>query len=224
MNLGANGMNKTFWAGPKPAPPYFYVMAHLDLAGKAEGTYYFNYDNNFTYATQTTPEYTKFIPIDQNLLISEVTVYSNPPLVLEDELIPVTLTIGGAANTTGGPVVVPWAAPAGEAPVPPPGFVGGPLTVDEVNAGSINYFGHEGGHFPYYLNLAQNPDLSNAYKYLAVTISSEQDTQMLNAQAKARRLRRLNGRSRNARTLPSGPSVLSAGRLAVLLKLYPKEH
>jgi hypothetical protein len=133
----------------------------------------------------------------------------------------VQITIGGAVNNTTSPVVVPWAAPAGSGPESPPNFVGGPLTVDEINAGPVNYFGHEGGHFPYFENNSV-PDLSTGYKWLAITISNNN---IQNLGLPQRRLTRYQRQlSRRPRALPVGESVIEQGVVTVVLKLYPKQQ
>jgi hypothetical protein len=252
MNLSANGINQTFKTGTEPKSPYYYLTASLDLAGLAYGTYYFNFDNDFAYASD--PTYRKFVSVDENVVLSEVTVYTNPPLETESGVV---FHIGGAANTNGAPVKVDWAAPAGYGPVSPPGYSGAFLSVAELNEGSVNYFGHEGGHFPYYTDNEMKEDLSNAYRYLAVTLEPAEDVAKSVAPAAAKvvsapaqdlfsrlaeraksvrypRVLTMAARSHAAsqkkmtrrvpRALPGGPSVIDQGRLTVILKVYPKDQ
>jgi hypothetical protein len=219
MNLGANGMNQTFKTGIEPKAPYYYITASLDLAGCTNGTYYFNQENSLAYAND--PNFSKFIIVNENVVISEVTVYTNPAVVLEDEVNECSFTIGGAANHSTSPVIVPWAAPAGTAPGVPPAFAGESLTAEELNAGSINYFGHEGGHFPYFYD-GSGDDPSSEYRFLAITIDSDLDYAGLNEKLVARSRRR--ARARGLRSLPSGPAVVAEGRVSVVLKVYPKDQ
>lgn len=170
MNLSGNGINQTFKTGMEPKAPYYYVTASLDLTGLAYGTYYFNFDNDFAYASD--PNYHKFVSIDENVMLSEVTVYTNPPLETDSTVV---FRVGGAANTVGAPVQIDWAAPAGYGPVAPPGYSGSMLSAEELNAGSVNYFGHEGGHFPYFTDNEMKEDLSNAYRFLAITLEPAED-------------------------------------------------
>jgi len=216
-SFGDNGKNKVFKTGIPPSPPYYYIQASLDLSGRSSGTYYFNTDNNYSY--DTIRDYPNFITIGDNVIISEVLVYSSPTLVAADPFAAISLTVGGAANATTSPVVVPWAAPAASAPVSPPGFVGGPLSISEVNGGSVNYFGHEGGHFPYFRNQNIPPvtDFSTEYRFLAVTISSSTQNSLL--QTERTRRRQLRGRS-----LPTGDVVIESGSITVVIKVYPKEQ
>lgn len=219
MNLGANGMNQTFKTGTEPKAPYYYITASLDLSGCTNGTYYFNEENSLAYAND--PNFNKFIVVNENVIISEVMVYTNPALVLNEEVKECAFTIGGAANHSTSPVVVPWAAPAGSPPGVPPAFSGESLTADELNAGPVNYFGHEGGHFPYFYNgVADDP--SSEYRFLAITIDSDLQFAGLNEKLVARSKRR--ARARGLRSLPSGPVVVDEGRVTVVLKLYPKEQ
>jgi len=237
MNLNANGLNKTFKTGTEAKAPYYYLTGSLDLSGCSLGTYYFNSDNDFSYAND--PIYRRFISVDENVVLSEVTVYSNPPLAVEGE-IDLLVRIGGAANTTTSPVVVNWAAPAGNAPVLPPGYSGAPLTVAQVNSGSVNYYGHEGGHFPYYTDDSSAEDLSEGYRFLAITLEEDEGKAVDEPDQKAllqegKSLSDLIGRARLSaqpkrkgkgpfRQFPSGNSVISEGRVTVVLKVYPKDQ
>ena len=239
MNLNANGLNKAFKTGTEPKAPYYYLTGSLDLSGCPLGTYYFNLDNDFSYAND--PVYRRFISVDENVVLSEVTVYSNPPLVVEGE-VDLMVRIGGAANTTTSPVVVNWAAPAGNAPVLPPGYSAGPLTIEQVNSGSVNYYGHEGGHFPYYTDDSSAEDLSDGYRFLAISIEEDDRSVALDAPdqkaavlMEGKSLSDLIGRARASvqpkrkgkgpfRQFPSGNSVISEGRVTVLLKVYPKDQ
>jgi hypothetical protein len=222
MDFSGFGNNKTFKAGGDPMAPYYYISATLPMEGAVStGTYYFNADNNLGYAEN--PDYSRYIILDDSVVISEVVVFS------DDDLISATggtvqLLIGGADKNSLQPYVkVPWAAPPGAAVVPPPGFTGGSLTLDQANSGSVNYFGHEGGHFPYFLNKALPPvqDLSNNYKYLAVTVNPQllagSELPLSNNSGRQPRQRRSYPRS-----LPTGTTAIASGHLTVVLKVYPK--
>jgi hypothetical protein len=224
MDFSGFGNNKTFKAGGDPADPYMYITASLDLSGAVDGgTYYFNLDNNYDYSKNA--DYGRFIIVDSKTVVSEVIVYSKDDLVsvdnLEDEPV---LRIGGADKTD--PVKpyvqVPWAAPAGTAPVLPPSFAWDDLSLEEVNVGAVNYFGHEGGHFPYNEDLDAKEDTSIQYKYLAVTVNP--DT-AINAQAQlsseAKRKKKL---MRAPRSLPTGTPVIQKGNVNVILKVYPERN
>lgn len=186
MNFSGFGINKVFKTGVDPKKPYYYISASLDLTGAVQGgTYYFNTDNNFNYSNVR--DYSNFITIDENCVIAEVCVYSDPEIVIssdaEDAGYEPYFAIGGSKGPVEGPqdpVQVWWAAPAPSGSWSPPYTIdsgdpnpfynGFPLSIDEVNQGPVNYFGHEGGHFPYYQNHAWEEDLYKKYKYLAVTI------------------------------------------------------
>jgi hypothetical protein len=208
-NLSGSEYNKTFKAGEGSAPPYYYISASLDLANAVDGgTYYFNYDNNYDYASLR--EYNKYIVVDENVLIDEVVVYANNDLVpmSEDPENVVNIWIGGAAHpSVGGGVQVLWAAPAGDAP-----GVGNGFTHSEINAGSVHLYGHEGGHHPYGV-----PD-SDTYKFLALEVNPSRGLSEPRVMSRADKRRiRANGRS-----LPVGPVVLSEGKVTVVLKVFPK--
>jgi hypothetical protein len=221
-----NESSKAARFGPASRLPYQTVTASLDLAGKSDGTYYFNVDNDFSYANER--DYNRFLQFDENMIISEVLVYSNPDVVPTDPENEPVFLIGGAENALSAPVSVPWAAPAGSPPVAPPGFIDEVLTMDDINGGAVNYYGHEGGHFPYFEN-GGTPDPSNKYKYLAVTINPVGRSRAVAPVAAApeeeqRSTRRVHRRIRQARprALPSGPVSVEQGRISVVLKVYPK--
>lgn len=118
MNLSGVGINKAFKTGAEPVEPYYYVTGTLDLANTVyNGTYYFNFDNDFSYST--TRDYYNFIIADSNSVISEVTVYASPDLDVVDEQ-KTYFAIGGADYTTNSPVKVWWAAPPGFGPLVKP--------------------------------------------------------------------------------------------------------
>jgi hypothetical protein len=221
MDFSGFGNNKTFKAGGDPIPPYFYLNASLDLAGAVDGgTYYFNLDNSLAYGVDR--DYSRFVLVDDTMVISEVIAFADDDLVAVNEA-PVDLLIGGAdrLDAVEPYVKVPWAAPAQSGPVLPPGFNGEAVTIADVNNGTVNYYGHEGGHFPYFLDSLGNPDLSKRYKYLAVTVNPDSVRSRVAAESqelKARKKRL----GPVLRSLPSGPAVIESGRLTVILKIYPK--
>lgn len=222
MDFSGLGNNKTFKAGGDPADPYLYLSGTLDLSGAVDGgTYYFNLDNNFDYASN--PDYGRFIIVDHTSIISEVIVYSNDDLVAVDPNNLPTLRIGGAnrQDVVEPYVKVPWGGPSGLLPVAPPSFSWDDLELADVNEGAVNYFGHEGGHFPYFEDLDSNPDPSNSYRYLAVTVNWENAaaaSRSLSEEAKQRKKRLMV----RPRSLPVGEKVIQSGNLSVVLKLYPQ--
>jgi hypothetical protein len=208
-NLSGSEYNKTFKAGEGSMSPYYYISASLDLANAVDGgTYYFNYDNNYDYASLR--EYNNYIVVDENVIIDEVVVYANNDLVSssEDPEDVVDISIGGAAHpSVGGGVQVLWAAPAGDAP-----GLGALLSHSDVNAGSVHLYGHEGGHHPY-----DFPN-SNIYKFLALQVNPSvglSEPRVI-SRADKRRIRA------HGRSLPVGPVVLSEGKVTVVLKVFPK--
>jgi hypothetical protein len=118
MNLSGLGLNKAFKSGIDPKKPYYYISGSLDLSGAVfGGTYFFNFDNDFKYASLR--DYANYITIDENSVISEVLVYSDPDMEAEDLQSDVYLAIGGADQSAPVPnnsVKVWWAAPAGFGP------------------------------------------------------------------------------------------------------------
>jgi hypothetical protein len=162
-DLSGIGSNKTFKTGLAPGAPYYYISAHLDLSGVVvpQGgiTYYFNKDNNLGY--MLTPltagigyeQYHKFHMIDENAVIGEIVLYSNPDLV-EGSVAPgntLFFRVGGAETTTDDVKSDDvWGGPTG--------FVPSAVSVQDINTGSVCYFGHEGG------------GVDEDKKFLAVTI------------------------------------------------------
>jgi len=210
MSFSGLESNKVFKTGQLPAAAYYYVSASLDLSGAVNGgTYYFNYDNNYEYASVR--DYSNYVVVDENVIISEVVVYANNDLVpvsSDPEDLP-DFAIGGAAHpSVGGGVQVRWAAPAGSAPGP-----GADLDLNELNAGSVHLFGHEGGHHPYDI-----PN-SNIYKFLAIQVNPG-----FVAPAEARPVSRSDRRKLKliGKSLPVGTQYVEEGKITVVLKLYPK--
>ena len=129
---------------------------------------------------------------------------------------------------------------------------GYPLTADDISMCPVNYFGHDGGHFPYNLDPTSSPFTANSsksYKYLAVTIlntlpsnpvlpvggssnssendpSLDEDTVVIVEQSREVRQRAalLEERQRKgvSKGLPSGLKAVNSGQLTVVLKIYPK--
>jgi hypothetical protein len=257
MNLSGIGINKTFRTIIPPGSPYFYINASLDLANAVyDGTYYFNLENNYNYA-KSPSSYGQYHIFNDNVIISEVVVKTNPNvLTVDDEK--TFFEIGGAADFSS-PVSVLWAAPAAFGPYtyPPavvgqPYFNGFPLSEAELNAGSVNYFGHEAGHFPYFKKYNQSTgllvdDASKSYKYLAVTIktalpnypdlpvqgqlepvleSVDENGDVVEIfeerSVRSDRSRSLRERKRLGRGLPVGVKAVHSGVLNVSLKVYKK--
>lgn len=115
MNLSGIGINKVYRSGVKPGSPYYYITGSLDLTGAVEGgTYFFNFDNDFTYASSR--DYANFIIVDENMIISEVIVYTDPEIDTVDGT--TYLAIGGAdySDPIDNSVKVWWAAPPAYGP------------------------------------------------------------------------------------------------------------
>lgn len=212
MDLSGIGINKAFKTNLPSAAPYYYITASLDLTGLPLGSYYLNYDNNLSYANVR--DYSNYVTIDDNLVISEVVVYSDPEIT---QLAPVvSFLIGGSKGPVGyNPVAVPWAGAAGLPAATPPYWSWSYLVADDINSGAVNYFGHEGGHYPYYYDLNGDPDNSNSYKYLTLDITNTLVTSSLPNVVRA-------PRSLYRGVLPIGPPAILEGRITVVLKVYPK--
>lgn len=204
MDFSGFGINKAFKTGQEPGKPYYYINASLDLSGRAEGTYYFNADNNYEYALNR--DYNKYIIIDENMLISEIAVFANNDLIEVDGETP-NFWIGGAPIPSSGvQVIVPWAAPSGSAP-----GSGNVMSVSDINSGSVHLFGHEGGNIPY-TSGPQN------FKYLAISINPDL-TPDLPSRSTVKTKR---SKKQLYRGLPSGDPVILEGKVSVSVKVYPK--
>lgn len=206
MDFSGFGINKAFKSGQEPDKPYYYINASLDLAGRAEGTYYFNADNNFEYALNR--DYNKYIIIDENMIISEITVFANNDLIEVDSEDSPIFWIGGAPIPSSGiQVQVPWAAPSGSL-----SGIGAVMSVSDINSGSVHLFGHEGGNLPY------SPSSQN-YKYLAITINPS----LIASPADSRSSKPIKRSKKQLyRGLPSGEPVILEGKVSVSIKVYPK--
>lgn len=236
-DLSGIGSNKTFKTGLAPGAPYYYVSAHLDLSGvivpQGGITYYFNKDNNLGYMlTPLTPaigyeQYHKFHMIDENAVIGEVVLYSNPDLVegavgLGNSLY---FRVGGAKSTTD-PVEEEdvWGGVTG--------FVPGDVLVSDINTGSVCCFGHEGG------------GVDEDKKFLAVTIYEDlspseapatsvapvpepvptpvptPEDQPVIVESRSQRLVARKSKVKTARVVV--PPSIPSGSLYVVVKVYPK--
>lgn len=204
MDFSGFGINKAFKSGQEPGKPYYYINASLDLSGRAEGTYYFNADNNYEYALNR--DYNKYHIIDENMIISEIAVFANNDLIEVDGENP-DFWIGGAPKpSTGLQVMVPWAAPSGS-----PSGAGDIMSVSDINSGSVHLYGHEGGNIPYALG-------SQNYKYLAITINPNTSLPAESrSEVKAKR-----SKKQLYRGLPSGDPLILEGKVSVSVKVYPK--
>lgn len=230
-DLSGIGSNKTFKTGLAPGAPYYYISAHLDLSGAIvpeEGslTYYFNKDNNLGYLiTPLTAglgyeQYHKFHMIDENAVIGEVVLYSNPDLVAGT--VPagyqVVFRVGGALDTVSDVLASDtWGGPTG--------FSAGLVNSDDINTGSVCYFGHEGGgdgEDKKYLAISMSleevgdapapapeaaPEAAPAEEPVVIV---DENPRSLRAAKKARALRQV---------IP--PSIAS-GSVHVVVKVYPK--
>ena len=159
--------------------------------------------------------------IDENAVIGEVVLYSNPDLIA-GTVTPGTelkFRVGGALDTSS-PVLAPdtWGGLTG--------FLPGLVGVSDVNTASVCYFGHEGG------------GVAEDKKFLAVTISEElipilapaSDSPAPDASApapedepvivEAPRSQRALKKARAPRVVI--PPSIASGSLHVVVKVYPK--
>jgi len=91
-NLSGIGDNKTYRGSLPPREPYYYIRANLDLSGQSanDKVYYFNRDNSFAYtdarkfAYPNPDSYPGYYMIEDNAVIGEVAVYSNPDIQTSD--------------------------------------------------------------------------------------------------------------------------------------------
>jgi hypothetical protein len=230
-DLSGIGSNKTFKTGLAPGAPYYYISAHLDLSGiivpQGGITYYFNKDNNLGYMlTPLTPgigyeEYRKFHMIDENAVIGEVVLYSNPDLI-QGNVTPgfqLAFKVGGAESTVDEVNVLDvWGGPTG--------FTPEKVNVADVNTGSVCYFGHDGG------GVAQDK------KFLAVTIfedaillaepeseifqNGSDEPVIIPDEPVVVESRSVRGTRRNKNVRVIALPSISSGSLHVVVKVYPK--
>jgi hypothetical protein len=163
--------------------------------------------------------------------------------------ITVTSPLAFTYNNTGVQVSPPVSSTTGFVSFAPdqgnPFFNGYPLDVSEVNASSVNQFGHEGGHFPYeYDPVSLNSDSTKRYKFLAVTLlgelpdtpvpyfpqqnaeeSKDGEVIIINEDATSAKSE-IPERKRKTlfRGLPIGEKAIVKGRLVVTMKVYPKSQ
>lgn len=224
--------NKTFRTGITTKDPYYYINASLDLTGLEVGAaptnyiYYFNVDNNFDYLSSTLyPEgadsYPGFYPIEDNSVIGEIVVYTNPdvqytyggatPADLDFE-------IGGAylpslAESSLTPMDV-WAGPTGNTP--------GPISGNQLKVAQVCHYGKE----------PQNPiasPLTESRKFLALNVyvggllarSSQRETVLGEVKSVSKVVQSRGKAIKVIRDTLTG-DVLTGGKITVVVKVYPK--
>ena len=162
-------INKIFKVYTSSQPPYYYIVASLDLTGAISGgTYYFNKENNLAYLDRL--DYDKFYILDKNAIVDEVSVYAYPEVKATNLNVYGPIFLIGGAEDSFSETVLPYAAPSGYGPILPPGFSGAPLTVAQLNEGSVNIFGHVAAKFPYGVTNFGIPDPRTDLKYLSVSV------------------------------------------------------
>lgn len=200
--IGTDTMNRTIRSNIQPTKPYYYIQSSLDLSGARLGdTLYFNQDNSLAYLTDR--DYKRFIILNQNVLLGEVMVRTQPTVeLLDPESEAPVFWIGGAPDTQS-EVAVPWAAPSDYGPIAPPGFSGRYLSLDEINANPINQYGHTSAIFPYGVNTNGDPDPRTDLRYLAISILPNLSARPL--------------------TRPLPGTIIKQGTVQVTIKIYPKD-
>ena len=198
-----NQTHKVIRSNLPPQKPYFYVTASLDVSGMYAGdTLYFNSDNSTAYLND--PYYTQFVVINENCIIGDVLVQTDPPVLLRND-VPLNTTpfapellcaIGGAESLTS-EVVLPYASPFGFGAQVPPRFAGSPLSLGQLNQNPVNYFGHTAARFPYGVTNDGVPDSRTNLNFLAFTLYANS-------------------------MYPAGTPLIASGRVYVKLKVYPK--
>lgn len=198
-----NQTHRVYRSNLAPRKPYYYVTASLDVSGMRAGdTLYFNADNDIAYLQD--PFYTNFVTLNENCIIGDVLVRTDPPVLLRNDLpfstIPfapeLLCALGGAESLTS-EVVLPYAAPFGFGARAPPQFAGSPLSLGQLNQNPVNYFGHTAARFPYGVTNAGVPDTRTNLNYLAFTVYANS-------------------------VYPIGTPLIASGRVYIKLKVYPK--
>jgi hypothetical protein len=167
----------------------------------AGDTLYFNANNSTAYLDD--PFYKGFITIDENSMIGDVIVRTEPAVTMFDNLtgvsfnsLPLLCAIGGAPSLAE-PVVLPYIAPFGFDAQVPPKFCGSTMSIGQLNQNPISYFGHTAGRFPYGVTNDLVPDARTNLNYLAITVFANT-------------------------SFPAGTPVFQSGTVHIKLKVYPK--
>lgn len=250
MNSSGSQYNKAFQAVSTKNEPYYYISAHLDLTGLYTGEpsssnpyiVYFNKENNYNYLdTNLHPnidEYGGFYPIDDNSVIGEVTVYTNPDL--EYTGLTVEFDIGGAFKPSVALDTSPvnaiyrqsldkWGGPTGN--------MANPITPSQLEDAQVCYYGRE-PEFPitspvYDPSWGIRKFLALKYRIVSIpVITSPEDevraeakkAKLLAKKAKERVIRPrviYTKRPRAFRELP-GEDEFTKGKVYVVVKVYPK--
>jgi hypothetical protein len=175
-NLSGYGDNKTYRGSALPREPYYYIRANLDLSNvmfddREEHVFYFNKENSYAYldrSKQSYPnpdQYPGFHLIDDNNLIGEVAVYTNPDLEADENLGQLSFFVGGlyrpSSESTSMDV---WGGPTGNSP--------GALSAEQLSNGQSCYYGAEP------LDPAYSSD-DGMRRYLGLKITGTSDGQVL---------------------------------------------
>lgn len=241
MNFSGLQDNKAFTTGLGAAAPYYYINAHLDLAGTTPGEagtdpyiFYFNKENNFNYlnrALYPNPDnYGGFYLIGPNQVIGEVTVYSNPDFVY-DYTANLDFNIGGVYRPS---IALDQSLSAGDRLLSqsmdiwggPTGQTSGPISVLQTQHAQICYYGQEPADPQ--PNPANDADLLfGSRQYLAVKYDALPPIGSREIVDRRMRPRKFNwAAAKGARPIyrtVAEPSV-EAGSLHVVVKVYNKAN
>jgi hypothetical protein len=234
--MSGTNSNKVFSTDLQSKQPYYYITAHLNLDGAEVGAlpnnyvYFFNVENNFNYLNPALypdgpDSYPGFYPIDDQSIIGEVVVYSNPDLTytydgrtMED----LDFFIGGAyLPSISESVVEPldvWGGPTGNTP--------GPIQGNLIQTAQVCRYGKE----------PQNPapygTANQTRKFLALNIrqysrgvsgGSDQAPETVLGKIKSV-YKTIQSRGKAPKRIRSflTEDALDSGILYVIVKIYPK--
>jgi hypothetical protein len=215
--------NQTFQSSSSENEPYYTISAQLDLTQLGPETIiYFNRENNRQYLNLPNPdEYGGFYTIDQQSVIGEVVVYSNPDLVYSGLLSELEFQIGGAYkpsvtmdssifNITHRQSIDIWGGPTGNHP--------SPITASQLYSAQVCHYGRT-PEFP--TSAVYEPEWG-IRKYLALKCTLNPDQPRLQ-RSPEHQVRWMRKRAQMREWLGSRDlNQLSKGQIYVVIKVYPK--
>lgn len=217
-DLSGFDSNKTYRGSVRSKEPYYYIMAHLDLTNvevdlNENNICYLNKENNFNYLKDPT-NYGGYYTIEENAVIGEVTVYTNPDVVYEDVENSIYFSVGGVYNPSISMAEVSpdtsmdiWGGPTGNQP--------GSISATQLKDAQICFYG-SGPKEPD--PITSHP--SQTKKYLALMITDSAYTGTSSAKGKNVRVKP------SAKHLARKPRVVGnnmtfeSGRVFVVVKVY----
>lgn len=233
-DLSGKDANRVFRTNAPSGEPYYYITASMDLTDLEVGedyVYYFTQENNFSYLDKkqyaSAMDYAGYHMIDQNSTIGEIVVYTSPNVEYSyGDIEDLNFYIGGcynpdvvASSYVGGSTMDVWAGPTGNSP--------SGIGALELTHAQVCYY----GQIPAEPEV-DDDDASISRKFLALKVDtsrrvvakdataseSEAAPKVVTKRPKVVKRRKV----KNGRQVISSGDALDAGKIYVVVKVYPK--